>query len=738
MKANLKGGNALIRVMLSHGEKLGMFGIVVCTGMLVWSALGVERLEERHTPGELTKQSTEAEQKVSASSYREYPDEDKVIAKELSPGEAEIKRILLEHFPRPFNPFNRPILDPIALRKDPMLFPAEDLEANGDYGLWLVADADTIRAKTLAAIDEQQRLDREAEEARDRAVQEGGAPGERGFRPAFGGERGARDDATNGRRAPKGPIVVRPRTGARLQGYEDVVARSWVTVLARVPVKQQYQQYDDTLLSARGYQEAHDIPIYKGYVVQRAEITDQGQGEWKEIAMVGQKTIVEEIATYPVNVPDVIDPGVKHPLLTHPLPPLILREWDKRVSHSSMPLASELDPYEELEDDQDTDAAEEPLGEQGLFSDPTTEGDRARRGFGRDGARSESGRRGGPGQSMRQRGGYGGLGGEFGGGGYGGGEFGGGGYGGREFGAGGYGGEGIMGRGGYGMGGDGGEGMGGGYGGFGGYGGGYGGGVASLGRGSGVTLDTFRWDRETSHVLLRFFDDSKDVVPGHRYRYRVRLALKDVNRGVNEKYLDPTVNERRGANDKGFRYTQWSKPSGIATVPHPARVHLISAKPAKKSNFAAEGELELLVKALNSQFAAEIFKADFFTRGSVINLRDKASVIVSGEFDPEEDPDEFEFRTGITLVDFQGGHRLHNKNRDLVAPTRALLMDAAGKLFIQSELEDAEGVAEYQEALEQETDSRLRNRGGPGGYGGEGEFGGGGGFGGAYGGEGGF
>ena len=303
---------------------------------------------------------------------------------------------------------------------------------------------------------------------------------------------------------------------------------------------------------------------------------------------------------------------------------------------------------------------------------------------------------------------------------------------------GGYGGEGIMGRGGYGMGGDGGEGMGGGYGGFGGYGGGYGGGVASLGRGSGVTLDTFRWDRETSHVLLRFFDDSKDVVPGHRYRYRVRLALKDVNRGVNEKYLDPTVNERRGANDKGFRYTQWSKPSGIATVPHPARVHLISAKPAKKSNFAAEGELELLVKALNSQFAAEIFKADFFTRGSVINLRDKASVIVSGEFDPEEDPDEFEFRTGITLVDFQGGHRLHNKNRDLVAPTRALLMDAAGKLFIQSELEDAEGVAEYQEALEQETDSRLRNRGGPGGYGGEGEFGGGGGFGGAYGGEGGF
>ena len=149
----------------------------------------------------------------------------------------------------------------------------------------------------------------------------------------------------------------------------------------------------------------------------------------------------------------------------------------------------------------------------------------------------------------------------------------------------------------------------------------------------------------------------------------------------------------------------------------------MSAKLAKEGNFADEAELELLVKALDSEFAAEIAMSKEFIRGSVINLHDSVKVIWSNDFDKEEDSDKFSMRTGITLLDFQGGEKLSRKNRDLFSPARALLMDPAGKLFVQSELDDEEGVAEYQSALEQDPKDQRGGGYNSRGFGG-GEFGG--------------
>ncbi|MCH2114381.1 MAG: hypothetical protein MK171_05665 [Pirellulales bacterium] len=711
MKTNLKSGNAVVRLLLCHGEKIGMVGIVVCAAMLAWSGLRVNRLEDSQTPNQLSSKSARAEDKVDGFTYRDYPDKEKLIAKELSADEAQIKVISLVHFPHPKTLFNGPVLDPIALRRDPFLFTAEDVEAHGDFGMWATANRDdiAIRYKKLEQMREQERLDREEEIARERTQRDGSNPRDFGGVPEYGASQGPRERAGN-RGAPKGPVVIRPRTGARLQGYEEISARSWITVLAQVPIQQQHQQYEDTLKLARGYRQNADIPSYKGYVVERAEVTDEGQGPWQKLDPVAASTIESEIETYPVNVPDVIDPRVNHPILTHPLPPLILREWDKRVSHSLMPLASELDPEEKMALQENEQDEEDPAGKEATEEDIFGDGERGYRDTDRDGRRGSGRFAGPPGASGAGLGEYG-------------------------AGPGGMGmGMGMMGPEAYGD-----EA----YGGTGGYGGGmmmgmmpggYGGGSGSMGRGRGVTLDTYTWDEETSHLLLRFFDHSEGVLPGHRYRYRVRLVLLDVNHDVAEKYLDATVTERRGPKGSRYRYTEWSKPSGIASVPHPARVHLMSAKPAKETNFTVESKLELLVKALNNEFAAEVSKADFFIRGSVINLREKPTLIKAAEYDPEEDSTEFDLRTGITLLDFLGGEKLHSKNKDLFAPTRALLMDAAGKLFVQSELEDAETVGDYEEALEKQSDPRRQRYGsggyGSGGYGAEEGFGGPGGYGG--------
>ena len=382
------------------------------------------------------------------------------------------------------------------------------------------------------------------------------------------------------------------------------------------------------------------------------------------IATVSGKTIKKELDTYPVNVPDVIDQRYNHPVLTHPLPPLILREWDERASHSSMPLVSEL-TADTSEDEAVEGEGDETAEEEDLFAGPSTSE--------RRGARPSVSRR-------PVRGGFRGMRGA------------GGGY--EEYGRYGeaedsYGEE---------------------------YGGSYGGrsAIGGISRQVGTALPEFTWDRTTSHVLLRYFDTTAE--PGRKYRYRIRLGLGDANHLVSENYLDKSVTERR-AKLKGtalmYQFTDWSKESPIVSVPLPARIYLVGAKAAKETNYNAEPKAELLVEALNSQFAAKVARAESFGRGNVVNVRDKATVIWSNKFDPDEEPD-FTFRTGVTLLDFSGGERISKSNRDLTAPTRAVLMDAAGRLFLQAELDDSEAVTEFQRITEAGQDARRDTRRGRG------------------------
>jgi len=116
----------------------------------------------------------------------------------------------------------------------------------------------------------------------------------------------------------------------------------------------------------------------------------------------------------------------------------------------------------------------------------------------------------------------------------------------------------------------------------------------------------------------------------------------------------------------------------------------------------------LLIKVLNSDYSAEISKSEKFSRGSVINLRAKAEVVVASDFKPDKEP-EFDFHTGLTLIDFSGGEPLSRKNKQLVAPTRVILMDPAGRLMLQTELDDYEPVAEFKRIVEGGDQKSRRN-----------------------------
>ena len=177
MKTNLKSGNAIVRLLLAHGEKIGILTILICTGLVVWSALGRERLERE--PSQLDTLATEARQKIVQATWQQLrdqevlPGEERPIIEAVQLPPSVMVKIKDGDFPNYTHPLNPPLSDPISLRTDPLLLAVTDLEVNADSGLWTSADPERINKKRLDAERERQEEEREREAARERAEREG-------------------------------------------------------------------------------------------------------------------------------------------------------------------------------------------------------------------------------------------------------------------------------------------------------------------------------------------------------------------------------------------------------------------------------------------------------------------------------------------------------------------------------------------------------------------------------------
>jgi hypothetical protein len=508
--------------------------------------------------------------------------------------------------------------------------------------------------------------------------------------------------------------IVRP-SGVPLQDYEEVKVAHWAVIVAKVPIKEQLKLFRDAFENARGYNPAADFPQYLGYYVQRAEIKpgeEEKDLQWEPVKVYDGKSSrpigplvsstvlygsAAELAANPnakskpgvvtdwvSQMPEVVDPRyLEGGVLAFPLPPLVGRDWGAEVTHSEIPLAVDAVPEEEEADKTEPakpEATEE--AEPGdLFAgsnanagmgerQPMMGGMRGYGGMGRGGAMEE----------------------------YGGGR----GYGGYEMGG--------RGMGGYGMG----RGMGS-------Y--GEGGGYAAGGR-SGLGQDG---EPQAPHWLLRFFDFS--VQPGKKYRYRVQLAMLDPNGAVPTESLDSTaiarIRKDKAARRPGrtpYRLTEWSKASAPVSIPLAGSVHVASTKPAT-DGFNKEPSVRLLVESFGTDEkgnAIQVAEEADFDRGNVANMtKDTKKIVEQGRaYDPVSD---FKFRTGITVIDMQGGERM---TRDMQRPGRVLLMGSAGQLFVQTEMNDADVVETHKLTFAEEPTGGAGGgfpRGGPG-YGREGGY----------------
>jgi hypothetical protein len=691
MKA--KGLGGIKSLLLIHGEKLGMAIVVALALFLIYKGLQQQPLDAKHQPEKLDELIRMAKNDVESSSWdkasrdeiREHKQVEKAADKPIEVGAYRTSTWQIGPDP--------PVVPPVVLRTDPVLLAALKLEANGGSGLLAFADEGVRKQRALEA---QQEADRKAmamqkeQEKQQKDAEKGKSqrPGANASdRTSRGGE--LVDPEHPNRRLTAG---IARAAGIPIEGDEEIRPAYWATVVAKVPIKDQFKVYQDAFQNARGYVAEADIPRYLGFRVQRAEVLPGQEGkepDWKDVAVyngkgkqVGSAVSLMTLygraaddATGKKAVPGVADDWAAQPeevvdpryldadgVLAFPLPPLVGRDWGKEATHSEIPLASKAaDAEPEAPQPEDKNATPDTPTDEFAAGDPNASSGSRRR------APVSVGRGGGGGREME----------------------------------GGYGGRGGMPRGGeYGPAMRGGR-------------GGRGGEYAPTGRGSSADPTP-----QVSNWLLRFFDFS--VEPGKKYKYRVQLVLQDPNQNsdtstrlvssdaLDKKVLDRLKADKSAKKSKPIRATEWSDPSPTVSIPLAGNVRVASAKPASdRAN--DEPVASLLVESFgvdDKGKATQAAKEDEFKRGSVANMTKDVDILVEQgrAIDVQKN---FPFRTGITILDIDGGNSLA---KDIKEPARVLLMDQAGQLFVQNEVDDADVVQLHHDIFTEDKDNKRGGR----------------------------
>lgn len=333
MSINKKGGNAIVGLLLAHGEKLGIGVVALLAGWLLYASLGFEGVTK--TPDELNTLATAARQRIendfSWSDAVEEP-EGALIAKNFRAISSTSVRY--DDYKIASQGWNGGVVDKVALRPDPPLLAVVDMACVAGTELMGFVDEDFRQRQTLESQREERRKQVEREKARE---------------------------AGNNQNKPDRPVRIRNNRngGATPDENDRREVMSYVVVLAKVPVLDQTQAYWKAFSGALGFDRRADQPEYLGYYVERRPVLSSGPGEWEPIDLrngynrerleaVDSLTIEKSKFDWIETLSEIADTEYTHEVLTFPLPPIIGRDWRRQeVVHADVPLQSESDAFDE-------------------------------------------------------------------------------------------------------------------------------------------------------------------------------------------------------------------------------------------------------------------------------------------------------------------------------------------------------------------------------------------------------
>jgi len=190
-------------------------------------------------------------------------------------------------------------------------------------------------------------------------------------------------------------------------------------------------------------------------------------------------------------------------------------------------------------------------------------------------------------------------------------------------------------------------------------------------------------------LLFRFFDFT--VKPGKRYRYRVRLALRNPNFEIPAQYL-----ERSELAEGSFRLTPWSELSQSVLVPRDDGLLVGGAKAPSGRN---EGKLEVIFEHFVEDQGTIARHQGELIRGQTANVSFKEVPVSTPDRNDATTLPEVSFDTGYTLVDLAGGDGLPQQRR-LKRPAESLFLGPDGRLELRTAKQDRPRYDEALEAIE--------------------------------------
>ncbi len=513
-------------------------------------------------------------------------------------------------------------------------------------------------------------------------------------------------------------------------------AQIFVAATALVRHKEMSEEFERQLKNSGDYNLLRDTPVYLTFEIQRVDVSQNPgrevqEKEWKTVSDGSKQVAMRKnwAIKAPLGrpVPEIIDLNARHPGLTMPIPPMLIKDYRDFAKHPAIDWVWDtkrlMAPPKRKENKKEDEGEEDVLPGQGSGGAATGGmggmGSGMMGGMGMGGMGGmDGGMEGGFGMGDGMEGGM-GMEGEYGGS-----------YGGMEGGMEGYGGMG-MGMGGSGMGG---SGMG----------------------GSGMGGMTMSAGPQPEYKMLRFYDMLTPQDVGKSFRYRVRLIMRDPNyperikrrikpgeyvdfeipppqpntlqkevfdRIADQRRVDDAAHKADPKTRRKMLETEWSEPSQPVRIA--ARVDAFAglgydpASNPRPSAVSGETEANLVATWMDATTGVTYAKAFDARRGSVLNsnLASKKEII---EFVVPATrvvkQREWPFASNSVVVDIRGGEELAaSSKRDgdpLAASGEVMLILGDGSMQITNDIDDTFEYRMYTFADEHEMAKKAGANGG--------------------------
>ncbi|HWB10303.1 MAG TPA: hypothetical protein VG826_13820 [Pirellulales bacterium] len=328
----------LRKALILRGEKFVLAGCVV--GALVLCGLGFQRLPYGKSPADLKAEADKALADLEGGK----PPAKQIKGLAKGPDLKALQSTVSTEIDRrayAVSPLRIPVQNRNLRRGEPKVLPLQRLLASAGHGPIAIKGAvptPTAATSTAAASpraagpeekplsDEQQRFQKLQEMRKKLAEERAKARGPSRTPKTTKKETKPVEEPVVVKTEPKEkPLLSETPAGSHLE------ERSWVCLVGVIPYTRQVDEYERAFDNALFQSAERDVPHYSLPQIERAEIVGGRRLPWRPVHVIG--ALVDH-ANWAVDYPEPVDPRLKDPDLTEPLPPLVLANYESAsISH---------------------------------------------------------------------------------------------------------------------------------------------------------------------------------------------------------------------------------------------------------------------------------------------------------------------------------------------------------------------------------------------------------------------